>query len=343
MPRGFGESYTATSILIPNDYLYIDVNVNINHEGAWVVLQNVDVAVIGHFSIDTILLPSRTAPFVVLGGAVTYAAFAAKRLEATASVISKVGGNFPEAYLWWLRQEGIDLSGVIKLADEQTTCFELGYNADLSDRTLKLKSKASPINLVDVPADLRAKAIHIAPIANEVSYEVVEHLKHCADILSLDPQGLLRSFDEAGNVTENASVDKRIFNLINIYKSSLNEIYALTGQTELKPAIKAIHDFGVETVIVTMGAKGSVLSVEGAQYNIAVCPSQVLVDPTGAGDVFIGGFLTEYLRQKESIWCACVGSAAASLVVEGIGPTYFGKKEEIYRRANSLYEKELKQ
>ena len=59
--------------------------------------------------------------------------------------------------------------------------------------------------------------------------------------------------------------------------------------------------------------------------------------------VFIGGFLTEYLRQKESTWCACVGSAAASVVVEGLGPTYFGTKEEIYRRAKILYEKELKQ
>jgi len=307
------------------------------------VLQNVDVAVIGHLAIDTIHLPARTAPFVVLGGAATYTSFAAKRLEATASVISKVGGNFPEAYLWWLKQEGVDISGVTKNADEQTTCFELRYNADLSDRTLKLKSKGAPINVADVPSDLQAKVIHIAPIANEISFEVVEHLKQCADILSIDPQGLLRSFDEAGNVTENATVDARIFTLINIYKSSQNEIYKLTGESELKPAIKAIHDVGVETVIVTMGAKGSVLSVEGAQYNIAACPSQVLVDPTGAGDVFIGGFLTEYLRQKESIWCACVGSAAASVVVEGLGPTYFGKKEEIYQRAKTLYEKELKQ
>jgi sugar/nucleoside kinase (ribokinase family) len=308
------------------------------------VIQKVDLAVIGHFSIDTILLPSRTAPFVVVGGAVTYASLAARRLDATTSVVSRVGGNFPEAYLWWLRQEGIDLSGVIKFADEQTTCFELSYSADLSDRVLKLKSKGSPINSADIPMDLRAKVIHIAPIANEVSIEVVEKLKHCADILSLDPQGFLRSFDEVGNVTENAaSVDKQVLSLINIYKSSLNEIYALTGQSELKPAIRAIHDYGAETVIVTMGAKGSILSVEGAQYKIAACPSQVVVDPTGAGDVFIAGFLTEYLRQKESIWCACVGSAAASLVVEGIGPTYFGEKEEIYRRANSLYEKELKQ
>ena len=307
------------------------------------MIQNVDVAIIGHLSIDTILLPSRTTPFVVLGGSAAYTSFAAKRLRATASIISKVGGNFPEAYLWWLRQEGIDVSGVTKLEDASTTSFELSYSADLSERVLKLKSKGSPICLADVPVDLQAKAIHIAPIANEVSFEVVEHLKHCAEVLSLDPQGLLRSFDEAGNVTENASLDTRIFSLINIYKSSQNEIYTLTGEPELKAAIKAIHDVGVETVIVTMGTKGSVLSVEGAQFNIAACPSQVVVDPTGAGDVFMGGFLNEYLRQKDSVWCACVGSAAASLVVEGIGPTYFGTKEEIYRRAKTLYEKELKQ
>ena len=306
------------------------------------VLQNVDVAVVGHLCIDKIILPTRTAPFVVLGGAATYTSFAAKRLDATVSVISKVGGNFPEAYLWWLKQEGIDISGVTRRADEPSTCFELTYNSDLSERTLKLKSKGGPIDLADIPANFQAKAIHIAPVANEVSFEVVEHLKKCADVLSIDPQGLLRSFDEKGNVKENASVDAHIFSLINIYKSSQNEIYQLTGETELKPAIKAIHDVGVETVIVTMGAKGSLLSVEGAQYNIAACPSDVLVDPTGAGDVFIGGFLTEYLRQKESTWCACVGSAAASVVVEGLGPTYFGKKEEIYSRAKILYEKELK-
>ena len=132
----------------------------------------------------------------------------------------------------------------------------------------------------------------------------LKNSKNAPIFCRLTRKGLLRSFDEAGNVSNNAQVDNRIFSLINIYKSSQNEIYALTGESELKPAIKAIHDVGVETVIVTMGAKGSVLSVEGAQYNIDACPSQVLVDPTGAGDVFIGAFLTEYLRQKESLWCA---------------------------------------
>ncbi len=302
-----------------------------------------DIAVVGHFSVDTIVLPTRKLPFVVLGGSATYTSFIAKRLEASACAISKVGASFPQAYLWWLEQEGINIKAVTRHPDEATTGFELTYSQGFNNRTLKLKSKGPPLTVEDLPKDLQAKAIHLAPIDNELPYEVAEELKKHADILSLDPQGLIRSFDEQGNVSNNGQVDNHIFSLINIYKSSQNEIYALTGETELKPAIKAIHDIGVETVIVTMGAKGSVLSVEGAQYNIAACPSQVIVDPTGAGDVFIGAFLTEYLRQKESLWCAAVGSAAASCVVEGIGPTYFGKKEEIYRRANVLYEKELKQ
>jgi sugar/nucleoside kinase (ribokinase family) len=266
-----------------------------------------------------------------------------KRLDGAVSVISKVGGDFPEAYMWWLRQEGIDLSAVVKLANEQTTRFELEYSKDLSSRTLRLESKASAITVDDLPRSLRAKAIHVAPIAGEISYEVVEQLKGCAEFLSLDPQGLLRSFDATGKVTSSASVDKRLFSLINIYKSSLDEISALTGCSDLNSAIKAIHDFGVETVIVTLGAKGAVLSVEKTLYNIPACNSRVFVDPTGAGDVFIGGFLTEYIREKDSLWCACVGSAAASLVVEGIGPTFFGEKEEIYQRARVAYEKEIKQ
>jgi sugar/nucleoside kinase (ribokinase family) len=305
-------------------------------------IQNSDVAVVGHFAIDTIRLPSRNSPFVVLGGSVTYVSFVAKRLDGTVSIISKVGGDFPEAYMWWLGEEGINLSGVTKLANEQTTRFELGYSKDLSNRTLKLKSQAPRINVRDLPRSLQAKAIHVAPIAGEISYKVVKKLKGCAEVLSLDPQGLLRRFDKTGNVTPRSRIDKRLFSLINIYKSSLDEITALTGQSDLNSAVNAVHDFGVKTVIVTLGGKGAVLSVEKTLYNIPACNSRVLVDPTGAGDAFIGGFLTEYIRQKDALWCACVGSAAASLVIEGIGPTFFGEKEEIYQRARSVYEKEIK-
>lgn len=301
-----------------------------------------DVSVIGHFSVDSILLPSRPHAFMMLGGSVTYVSLVAKRLDANASIISKVGGDFPEAYLWWLREEGIDLSGVVKRETEQTTRFELEYSSDLAERKLRLKCKGSPITIDDLPKLTRTKALHIAPIAGEINYEVVEHLKKHADVLSFDPQGLLRAFDEDGTVHCCAPTDRRLLSLVNVYKSSLDEITALTGETEIKPAVKAIHDFGVETVIITLGAKGAVLSVAQTMYNIPACSGNAVVDPTGAGDVFIGAFLTEYTRAKESLWCACVGSAAASLVVEGLGPMNIGQKEEIYRRAECVYEKGIK-
>jgi sugar/nucleoside kinase (ribokinase family) len=307
------------------------------------MIQNSDVIAVGHFAIDAIKLPSRASSFVILGGAVTYISLVTRRLDETVSVISKVGGDFPEAYLWWLREEGINLSGVIKLTNEQTTRFSLRYTKDLSNRTLRLKSKAPPLTPDDLPSSLQAKAVHIVPIAGEISYEVIEKLKGCTEVLSLDPQGLVRSFDKTGKATPHARVDKRVFSLINICKFSLEEIQVITDHSDIKSAIKAIHDFGVETLIVTLGAKGAVLSVENTLYNIpAFCP-RVYVDPTGAGDVFIGGFLAEYIRKRDSLWCACAGSAAASLVVEGIGPMYFGEKGEIYERAHFIYEKEIKQ
>ena len=91
-----------------------------------------------------------------------------------------------------------------------------------------------------------------------------------------------------------------------------------------------------------MGAKGAVLSVAGSLYNIPACSGNAVVDPTGAGDVFIGAFLTEYTRAKETFWCACVGSAAASLVVESLGATSIGQKDgDLPPSANPSTKKEL--
>jgi sugar/nucleoside kinase (ribokinase family) len=302
-----------------------------------------DIVSIGHFAIDSIFLPDRSTPFIVLGGSVAYVSFAARRLDATVSVVSKVGGDFPKAYLWWLEQEGVNLSGIVKVETAQTTRFELKYSDKLSNRELRLKSKAPPIAVDDFPKSLKAKTIHIAPIAGEVTYEVAKKLRSCAQWLSLDPQGLVRKFDEKGNVIRGSLTDKHVLELIDIYKSSLNEIKAVTGMSNLKSAIKVVHDYGVEAVIVTLGMKGAVLSVEETVYKIPAYKSKKVVDLTGAGDVFIGGFLAEYIRGENLLWCACVGSAAASLVVEAAGPTFFGEKAEIYRRARVLYEKEIKQ
>jgi sugar/nucleoside kinase (ribokinase family) len=301
-----------------------------------------DIVSVGHLCIDSISFPNRPLPYIILGGSAAYVSLAARRLGASVSIISKVGGDFPEAYFWWLNQEGVNLAEVAKLKQEKTTRFELKYNSDLSNRVLRLTSKAPPITVEDLQKTIKAKVVHLAPVANEISYEVAEKLAKSAKVLSLDPQGLVRVFHENGFVANEPLKDRRILELIDVYKSSQDEIEAATSMTNLKEAIKAVHDFGVETVIVTLGARGAVLSVEGTAYEIPAYTPNKIVDPTGAGDAFIGGFLAEYVRGREILWCGCVGSAAASTVVEGVGPTFLGDRDEIYRRASLLYEKGIK-
>jgi sugar/nucleoside kinase (ribokinase family) len=288
-------------------------------------------------------LPDSRVPFVTLGGSAAYVSFAARRLNAETAIISKVGEDFPTAYLWWLKDEGVDLSWVFKAKGVSTTNFELKYNKNLSNRVLRLRSKAANITVADLPSSLRAKAIHIAPIAGEITFDVAEKLRGCADVLSLDPQGLVRKFGEKGKVTHCSLKEGRILEFVDVYKSSLAEIKAVTETSDIKLAMKKIHDFGIKTVIVTLGMKGAVLSVEENIYKIPAYKLEKIVDPTGAGDAFIGGFLAEQAKGKDVLWCACVGSAVASLVVETVGPKFFGDKQQIYERTEALYGKEIKE
>jgi len=302
-----------------------------------------DLVSVGHFAIDSIFLPDCKTPLVVLGGAVAYVSLAARQFDARVSVISKIGYDFPGAYVLRLKEGGIDLSNVMREERSETTRFELRYDQDFSHRSLRSRSRMSPIAVEEVERFPSASAIHIGPIAGEITNALVEKLRGCCKFMSLDPQGLVRRFDGEGNVSIGPLIDKRILESVDIFKSSFEEIQAVTGLSELNQTIRAVHDYGVGIVIVTLGEKGAAVSVEGTLQNVPVFKPLNLVDPTGAGDVFIGSFLAEYVHREEGFWCSCVGAAAASLVVEAVGPAYFGDREEIYRRAHLLYEKGIKE
>ncbi len=299
----------------------------------------VDVAVVGHFSIDYISLPCRCAPYRILGGAVAFVSLVTRRLGGSVSVLSRVGSDFPQPWLDGLQRDGVDVSAVAQASDECTTSFELYYDDSLENRTLHLRNKGAPIAASDIPKNLCAEVIHIAPIADEISFDVIKQLKPLCRVLSIDPQGMTRRFGVDGKVSDSVCMDSRVLGLVDVYKSSLGEILLLTGKQDAAEAIDAVHRLGPKIVLVTSGSQGALLSIEGKTRQIPTCKSTRVVDPTGAGDVFMGAFLTEYTRQKDPYWCACVGSAAASLVVEDVGTRFFGTKEEILRRAESIYKK----
>jgi len=296
-----------------------------------------DLVTVGHFAIDSIRSAKIRQARDTLGGPPTYVSVAAAKLGARVSVISKVGDDFPSKYLGWLQDNNIDLSGVKRVSDASTSRFVIEYKN--WERKMRLEARAPPILPVDISSSLRARIVHVAPIANETSSSAVAKLRKSTKVLSLDPQGFVRSFDDRGNVGLKRWRDPEVLAQIDVFKSATEEIRAMTGVRDLKSAMKQISDHGIKVVAVTRGMKGAMLLSDEHFHDIPACKPKRIVDPTGAGDAFIGAFLAEYAKRKDPLWCACVGSAAASFVVEGIGPEKFGERHEVYVRAQGIYGK----
>jgi sugar/nucleoside kinase (ribokinase family) len=294
-----------------------------------------DVATIGHITIDHIISPRTPKTKPTPGGPPIYTSLAAKNLGAKTAIISKIGQDFPEAYIQWLHTQGINLSGLKRIKGAKTTIFTLEYRNE--KRQMRLINRAPLIGPRDIPANLRAKAIHIAPIVSEIRPKTIHVARKITSILSLDPQGLVRHFDKNGNMKLKQGTKTKILEQIDIYKSSQEELKAATALTNLQAAMKKIQTYGAKIVITTKGTKGSTLLFKNRFREIPACEPRAVIDPTGAGDAYIGAFLAEYVRGSEPYWCACVGSAAASFVMEGIGATVFGEMKQVYTRAEKIF------
>ncbi len=298
-----------------------------------------DIVTVGHFVMDLIISPRITNPCVTLGGPPTFVSLSAKKLGAKVGVLSKVGEDFGK-YAVWLRDNNIDLSHVKIVKDISTTSFILTYNGN--KRKLVIKNVAPSFVPKDIPLSLNAQVVHIAPVANEVSIEIIRKLRKKAPLLSFDPQGFLRKSDKTGVIRPKKLDDMSVLRHFDIFKSSIDEIRLVTGSSQLNASIEKIHEFGVKIVLVTMGRKGALAYFGSDFFHIPACKPKKHKDSTGAGDAFIGGFLAEYAKDKDPLWCCCVGSAAASFVVEEVGSQHFGEKKEVYERATKIYEKGIK-
>ena len=292
-----------------------------------------DFIVAGHFAIDRIKI-RKAAEIVRIGGPPFYSAITASRLGARVAVLSKVGGDFPEKYLKILESEKVDVRFVHLIKDAKTTSFHIKYMNN--KREMRLQALSPKLLPEDVTVDFKAKIVHIAPIANEIPYRTFERLRRNADTVCLDPQGFTRRFNERGNVEPKEWRDKRFLEKTSILKADEKEAAYITGFSNPYRAAEKIAEYGVETVIVTMAEKGAILHCDGKIHEIPAHPVRV-ADPTGAGDVFMGAFIAEYIKGKEPPWCGCVGSAAASILIERNGLLRFGFKDEIYERAEKLY------
>ncbi|MEM2812339.1 MAG: PfkB family carbohydrate kinase, partial [Candidatus Bathyarchaeia archaeon] len=186
---------------------------------------------------------------------------------------------------------------------------------------------------------LEARAVHISPIANEVPVTLIERAVETIPIVSLDPQGILRQFDAEGRVFLRGVSDLNFLKYIDIFKASESELKALTGLSDIIRALKKVRDIGVNVAIATIGAGGVLISLDNSVYHVPAAKQNRTIDPTGAGDSFMGGFLAEYIKGEDLLWCASVGSSVSSYVIEEVGPGGFRGKRKVYERARWVYER----
>jgi sugar/nucleoside kinase (ribokinase family) len=119
---------------------------------------------------------------------------------------------------------------------------------------------------------------------------------------------------------------ERLLKRVDVLIINEEEARQLTGRHHLVEVQRALLELGPTTVIVKQGEYGAWLFQPGIAFHAPAFPLESVVDPTGAGDSFAGGFLG-YLARENDITlptlrrAVVVGSALASYCVEGIGPS----------------------
>lgn len=291
--------------------------------------------VVGSLVIDEVFLGEGRRR-IQAGGAALYSSIAAKKMNLEVGVVSKVGYDYPREYLEEMRTQGIDLSRVKILQDSPTTRFVLRYREE--KRRLYLKGRCKPIEPQDLRR-LRAEAVYITPVLDEVPRETVLEISRRCETLSLDPQGYVREGKGEEAIEPRPWFDAEVLSRLKIFKSSMEELHWIAGSGDPWTAMERIRSCGPEIVMVTWGRKGALMLAEEGRYHVPAFPTTKAIDPTGAGDAFMGGFLSQYLRGRDPLWSASVGAAVASCIVETLGCRLQASVREIHERANWVWER----
>lgn len=294
---------------------------------------------IGNPVYDIIVTPQARTDGRVLSGCSTNACLAAKRLGLTkVGLIGSIGRDFGKKFLHDMNSYGIDAR--LDSTDGETGGFQLVYDAQ-GDRTLDVLGVAEPITAVRVPDEyLDAKFILIGPILGEVDLALVEFVRSSSSAkLFLDPQGLVRIIGRDRRILHKCDKDqfRKIAGLVDFIKPNEPESETITGEKDPVLAARQIGALGSAISIVTLADRGSVLVNDNSLYRIPAFPTSA-IDPTGAGDVYAGSFITDYLRKGNIVEAAMFASAAASLKVEQMGPDFKIPLEAMEQRMKGIRE-----
>ncbi|MEM3516759.1 MAG: PfkB family carbohydrate kinase [Candidatus Bathyarchaeia archaeon] len=248
---------------------------------------------------------------IFLSGSAAYTALAAKTINVNVTLISSIGKDFPQVWLKTLINKGIKLK--IKKVKSKPSIFFRSLNNKLIGRNIKVHAKNLPLLLKNTLKIDNPDLIYIAPNNLEIQKKLLNIANLTNSIIGLG----IHEYD-----LKRVRV-KDVLNLINhVNFFFLNELEAklLTKKNSLLNAIKILECYSINKVIVvTIGAKGTILIYNGKVVHVPAFQVEAEIDPIGAGDSFAGAFLAKYLVCRDFIEACKYGCLISSLVVTDFG------------------------
>jgi sugar/nucleoside kinase (ribokinase family) len=270
------------------------------------------LVVVGSIALDSLETPSGRRD-EVLGGAASYFCTCAAFFGPVRPV-AVVGDDFPAEHLAFLSSRGVDVEGVVRRAG-RTFRWKGRYESDLNvAHTLETQLNVFADFRPDLPRAARdSEYVFLGNIDPDLQQEVLGQVR-APRLVGLDSMNywIQRKKESLLRALERVDI------------AFVNEAEArqLAEEPSVVRAARRILEMGPSAVVVKRGECGALLFSHGAVFAAAAMPLASVVDPTGAGDSFAGGFMGHLARARRedeaSLRRATVlGGVLASFAVEG--------------------------
>jgi len=243
------------------------------------------------------------------GGVAPNIAYSMALLGGRPRIMATVGEDFEE-YRAWLEEKGVDTTLVKVVPGVFTASFFATtdqVNAQIASFSPGAMGFAAQQSLTEVRP--RPDLVIVSPNAPEAMTKFAAECRELNIPYLYDPsQQVLRL--EGAELARDLECAHFLF--VNDYEFEL-----ISKKTGHDLAAMLGH---VEVLVITRGVDGSSVYAGGREYNVPVAPPERIVDPTGVGDAFRGGFMTGYAHGWSWELCAQVGALAATYCLEQKGP-----------------------
>jgi sugar/nucleoside kinase (ribokinase family) len=291
-----------------------------------------NIAVCGNPTLDELVQKEtvRISP----GGSALFVSSAAGYLGAKVGIIGNIGEDYPSNVLSWLKNHGLKLN-LLKKTKGPSTRFRIDYRR--GSRRLWLLHAGRSVESTWIEG--RVEGLHLGPVFNEISESLVRSLRKKCGFMSFDIQGLVRKVNRFGEVQVLRRNLDSVLSMCDLVKASIDEAKSQNSSRDHQVILDRFLAKGPKYAMITLGAKGSLLGIRNSKkFLIPAFPDKSIKDPTGAGDVYAGAWLASYLRTKDPVWAASVGSAFGSLASQRTGLSKFRiSRRELFRRTSWVY------